>query len=52
MVISREFDKDGVPHALMVLKTDSEAPPALVNRLKARPGILRVKTLALPPRAK
>ena len=52
MVISREFDKEGAAHALMVLKTDSEAPPALVNRLKARPGILRVKTLALPPRVK
>jgi hypothetical protein len=51
MVISRQFDKDGAAHALMVLKTDSEAPAALMNRLKARPGILRVKSLALPPRA-
>jgi D-3-phosphoglycerate dehydrogenase len=51
MVISRQFDKEGVPHALMVLKTDSEAPVALLNRLRARPGILRVKALALPPRA-
>ena len=50
-VISRQFDKDNVAHALMVLKTDSEAPPALMNRLRARPGILRVKCLSLPPRA-
>src|SRR5687767_8810460 len=53
MVISREFDKSGEAHALMVLKTDSPAPDALVNRLRARPGIVRVKTLTLtlPPRA-
>jgi D-3-phosphoglycerate dehydrogenase len=51
MVISREFDKDGTAHALMVLKTDSPAPEALVNRLRARPGILRVKTVTLAPRA-
>jgi D-3-phosphoglycerate dehydrogenase len=51
MVISREFDKDGTAHALMVLKTDSPAPDALVNRLRARPGILRVKTVTLAPRA-
>ncbi|MEA2708010.1 MAG: D-3-phosphoglycerate dehydrogenase / 2-oxoglutarate reductase [Phycisphaerales bacterium] len=50
MVISREFDKTGAAHALMVLKTDSPAPDALVNRLRARPGIVRVKTLALAPR--
>jgi hypothetical protein len=35
----------------MLLKTDSPAPDALVNRLRARPGIVRVKTLVLPPRA-
>ena len=51
MVISREFDKEGNAHALMLLKTDSPAPEALVNRLRARPGILRVKTLSLPPRS-
>jgi D-3-phosphoglycerate dehydrogenase / 2-oxoglutarate reductase len=51
MVISREFDKSGAAHALMLLKTDSPAPDALVNRLRARPGIVRVKTLVLPPRA-
>jgi D-3-phosphoglycerate dehydrogenase len=51
MVISREFDKSGEAHALMVLKTDSPAPDALVNRLRARPGIVRVKPMTLPPRA-
>lgn len=51
MVISREFASDGTAHALMMLKTDSEATPALINRLRARPGILRVKCLSLPPRA-
>jgi D-3-phosphoglycerate dehydrogenase len=50
MVISREFDKSGEAHALMLLKTDSAAPDALVNRLRARPGIVRVKSLELPAR--
>jgi D-3-phosphoglycerate dehydrogenase / 2-oxoglutarate reductase len=50
MVISREFDKDGTATALMVIKTDSPPPDALLNRLRARPNILRVKSLLLPPR--
>ena len=50
MVISRDVAKDGSATALMVLKTDSEAPDALVNRLRARPNIVKVKTLSLPPR--
>src|SRR5687768_3586551 len=50
MVISREFDKDGQATALMVIKTDSAPPEALLNRLRARPNILRVKALVLPPR--
>jgi D-3-phosphoglycerate dehydrogenase len=50
MVISREFDKGGKATALMVIKTDSEPPPALLNRLRARPNILRVRPLVLPPR--
>jgi D-3-phosphoglycerate dehydrogenase len=50
MVISRSFDKDGNAHALMLIKTDSAAPEALINRLSARPGIVRVKSLVLPPR--
>ena len=36
--------------ALMLLKTDSEPPDALLNRLRARPNIVRVKPLTLPPR--
>jgi D-3-phosphoglycerate dehydrogenase len=50
MVISREIDKDGTATALMVIKTDSTPPAALLDKLKARPGILRVKALALPAR--
>ena len=50
MVISREIDKDGAATALMLIKTDSTPPEALLNRLKARPGILRAKALALPAR--
>ncbi|MEO6437051.1 MAG: NAD(P)-dependent oxidoreductase, partial [Tepidisphaeraceae bacterium] len=51
MVISREFDKDGTAHALMLLKTDSAPPDALINRLRARPGIVRVRCISLPPRS-
>ena len=50
MVISRERDASGAATALMVIKTDSTPPDALLNRLRARPGILRVKSLALPAR--
>jgi D-3-phosphoglycerate dehydrogenase / 2-oxoglutarate reductase len=50
MVISREIAADGSATALMVLKTDSEPGAALLNRLKARPNIVRVKALVLPPR--
>lgn len=49
MVISREQRPDGAV-ALMVLKTDQAAPEALLNRLRARPGILAVKPVTLPPR--
>lgn len=49
MVISRDQRPDGAI-ALMVLKTDQPAPDSLLNRLRARPGILRVKPVALPPR--
>jgi hypothetical protein len=50
MVISRELKPDGSAHALMVLKTDSDAGESLLNRLRARPGILRATSLRLPPR--
>jgi D-3-phosphoglycerate dehydrogenase len=51
MVISRVKNPDDSTLALMVLKTDSEPPAALLNRLRARPNIVRVKNLVLPPRA-
>ena len=50
MVISRYVEKDGQATAMMVIKTDSEPPASLLNRLRARPNILRVKSLVLPPR--
>jgi D-3-phosphoglycerate dehydrogenase len=50
MVISREKHEDGTATALMVLKVDSEPPAALLNRLRARPNIVRVKSMALAPR--
>jgi hypothetical protein len=34
----------------MVLKTDTQAPDSLVNRLRARPNIVKVKTVVLPER--
>ncbi len=52
MVISRQFDDHGKASAFMVLKTDSQPPESLLNRLKARPNITRVKSLVLPPRPK
>jgi len=50
MVISREFDKDGAATAFMVIKTDSPPPPALLEKLRSRPGVTRVKSVALPAR--
>jgi D-3-phosphoglycerate dehydrogenase len=50
MVISRDVKPDGGARALMVLKVDSAPNEALLNRLRARPGILRVKTVVLPKR--
>ncbi len=49
MVISRDITPDGA-RALMVLKVDSAPDEALVNRLRARPGILRVRNVKLPKR--
>jgi D-3-phosphoglycerate dehydrogenase / 2-oxoglutarate reductase len=51
MVISREEHADGTATALMVIKTDSEPPAALLNRLRARPNIVRVKAVNLPKRS-
>jgi D-3-phosphoglycerate dehydrogenase len=50
MVISREKHPDGSATAFMVIKTDSDPTAALLNRLKARPNIVRVKSVLLPPR--
>ena len=51
MVISRVVQKDGTARALMLLKTDSSAPAALLEKLRARPLIVRVKALVLPDRS-
>lgn len=50
MVISREVNKDGSATALMMLKTDSAPPAALLEKLRSRPNITRVKALSLPSR--
>jgi D-3-phosphoglycerate dehydrogenase / 2-oxoglutarate reductase len=50
MVISRDINKDGTATALMVLKTDSAPPTSLLEKLRTRPNIIRVKALSLPPR--
>jgi D-3-phosphoglycerate dehydrogenase len=50
MVISRSFATDGKATALMVIKTDSEAPAALLSNLRSQPGIVRARSLVLPAR--
>jgi D-3-phosphoglycerate dehydrogenase len=50
MVISRVVHPDNTSTALMMIKTDSQPPEALVNRLRARPNIVKVKSVKLPPR--
>jgi D-3-phosphoglycerate dehydrogenase len=50
MVISRDTTRPEGAVALMVIKTDQQAPDALLNRLRARPGIVRVKHVTLPAR--
>lgn len=51
MVISREIQKDGTSHALMLIKTDSAPTDALLDGLRSRPGIVRVKHVELPKRS-
>lgn len=51
MVISRERQADGTFLALMMIKTDSQPPESLLNRLRARPNIVRVRSAMLPNRA-
>ncbi|MCE9591807.1 MAG: phosphoglycerate dehydrogenase [Planctomycetes bacterium] len=48
MAISRRETPDGKITALMVLKVDGDVPDSLLNRLRARPGILKVATVKLP----
>jgi D-3-phosphoglycerate dehydrogenase len=50
MVISRDFNPDGTARALMLLKVDSPPGAAVVDRLRAHPGIVRMKTVTLPAR--
>ena len=49
MAISRSISGDQKVQ-LMLIKTDSPAPESLLNGLRARPNILRVKPVTLPPR--
>jgi D-3-phosphoglycerate dehydrogenase len=51
MVISRSFDKGGKATAIMLIKTDSQPPAELVNKLRAKANILKVKCVVLPPRS-
>jgi D-3-phosphoglycerate dehydrogenase / 2-oxoglutarate reductase len=50
MVITRELQEDGKYHALMLVKTDSTPDAAVLEKLRARDHILRVRTVQLPPR--
>ncbi len=50
MVISRAVAADGSATALMLIKTDSEPTADLVEKLRAKENILRVRSAALPPR--
>jgi D-3-phosphoglycerate dehydrogenase len=50
MVISRSIDSAGKATALMLIKTDSEPTVALVEKLRAQPNILKVKSVVLPAR--
>jgi D-3-phosphoglycerate dehydrogenase len=51
MVISRSFDESGKATALMLIKTDSAPSADLVARLRAKPYILKVKSVALAARS-
>lgn len=50
MAITRDFSADGTAHALMLLKVDSAPSAEVVEKLRKHPGMLRVKTVACPPR--
>src|SRR5258705_7082884 len=48
MVLSREVDPDGSAEELILIKTDSPPTDALLNRLRARPNIVRAKSVVVP----
>lgn len=50
MVISRATQPDGQAMALMLIKTDSEPTKALIEDLRQRPNIVRVRAVSLPAR--
>ncbi|XAM00506.1 phosphoglycerate dehydrogenase [Phycisphaeraceae bacterium D3-23] len=47
MTISRRDTGDGTATALMVLKTDAQPGEALVEKLKATPGVLKIASVEL-----
>jgi len=49
MVISRHF-AGGTATAMMMIKTDSQPPEALLAKLRQQPNIVRVKSVILPGR--
>jgi D-3-phosphoglycerate dehydrogenase / 2-oxoglutarate reductase len=52
MVISRTYNKDGKATALMVIKTDGEAPAELLNKLREKSDmILRARSVVVNKRA-
>ncbi|MBC8105613.1 MAG: phosphoglycerate dehydrogenase [Anaerolineae bacterium] len=51
MAITRgDMAPDGSAKALMVVKTDSEPPSSLLEELRKKPNIVRVKSITLPAR--
>ena len=52
MAITRgDMAPDGSAKALMVVKTDSEPPASLLDELRKKPNIVRVKSITLPARS-
>jgi D-3-phosphoglycerate dehydrogenase len=52
MVISRDTDASGKARALMLIKTDGTPKEDLLQKLRGRPNIVKVKKAELPGRAK
>ncbi len=51
MVISRDKQPDGTATAMMLIKTDSDPTQKLLDALRAKPNILKAKSVTLPGRA-